>query len=144
MTQLREWLYIGKYTDLENLANNNFNHIDVVLNLAEDLPIKDKKVLFLNIDDGVPLNISDLVKGSEFLLNHHYEGKTMLIACGAGISRSATFCTVLIKEVEKVSLLEALKSIKQQHPKALPHPELWKSVCEVYDEEFDYYKVLKM
>lgn len=143
MTLLRDWLYIGKYTDLEALHNGDFKHIKVVLNLAEALPIEGKKVLFLNIDDGVPLSFNDLLIGTEFLLNQYYEGKTILVACGAGVSRSATFCTVLIKEIEKLSLLEVLKTIKQKHPKALPHPELWKSVCQVYDEEFDYYKVLK-
>ena len=59
MTLLRDWLYIGKYTDLEALHNGDFKHIKVVLNLAEALPIEGKKVLFLNIDDGVPLSFND-------------------------------------------------------------------------------------
>lgn len=142
MQQITDWLYIGNYSDLisDHLKNNHSIH--AVLNLAESLELPFNDVLFLDIDDGVPLKDEDTVKGLEFLLNQYYEKKVILVACGAGVSRSATFCTLVLKEILDITLIEAFKIVKQKHSKALPHPALWKSVCEVYDEEFKYVEVL--
>lgn len=144
MHQLRDWLYIGNYIDLKSSEETDFKHIDSILNLAEDLPIKNKNVLFIDIDDGVPLSDENLIKGIEFLLNQYQKKKNVLVACGAGVSRSATFCTLIIKEVEGLNLLDSLKSIKEKYSKALPHPELWDSVCNAYQEPFKYDEVLNL
>jgi len=142
MHQLRTWLYIGNYIDLKSIEDIDFKQIDSVLNLAEDFPIKNKDVLFIDIDDGVPLSDENLIKGIEFLLNQYQKKKNILIACGAGVSRSATFCTLILKEVEDLKLIDSLKSIKEKYSKALPHSELWKSVCSAYQEPFKYDEIL--
>jgi hypothetical protein len=49
-----------------------------------------------------------------------------------------------LKEIEGLTLIDALKSIKKIYPKALPHPALWKSICDIYDEPFDYYEILEL
>ncbi len=57
------------------------------------------------------------------------------MACGAGISRSATFAVAVLKETEGLSLLEAVQTVKKYHPESLPHPALWESLCAYYGEE---------
>lgn len=143
MTQVNDWLNIGNIYDLEAMSRyGEENSIHAVLNLAENLGIKNKSTLYLPVDDGVPLSSEHLVQGLEFLLDHYHYGHQILVACGAGVSRSATFCTVLLKEVKNLSLIEAFKILKARHAKALPHPELWKSVCEFYEEKFEYHLLL--
>jgi len=143
MEQLRDWLFIGNYHDLKLIKNRGTNDIDSILNLAEPVEITQKKTLYLNVEDGVPIKEEDAIIGTEFLLDQYYLEHKILVACGAGISRSATFCVLIIKEIEKLSLLEAYKSIKSKYVKAMPHPALWKSVCEFYNEPFDYVSLLK-
>lgn len=143
MKAIRDWLHIGNHNDLKSLAQGNQAPIDSILNLAGDLEIGNKTTLFLDIEDGKPLKEGDVITGTEFLLREYYKGRKILIACGAGISRSATFCILLLREVENLSLIEAYRSIKSVYPKALPHPELWESVCGFYDELFDYPALLR-
>lgn len=143
MQQLREWLYVGNYADLVSESLRKNEHIDAVLSLVEDITIDSKEILHIDIDDGVPISISDMSRGIEFLLNQYHEKQQILVVCGAGVSRSVSYCVMIIKEVEDKSLIEAYRSIKAIYPKALPHPELWKSLCEAYEEEFIYSDLLK-
>ncbi len=144
MNKIRDWLYIGNHLDLHDVIEKGHDEIDCILNLVENKTTNLESYLFIDIDDGVPINNINLFNGIEFILNQYQQNKKILIACGAGVSRSATFCVLALKEIEKLSLIDALKVVKEKRKKALPHPALWKSVCEAYDEAFNYNEVLKI
>jgi len=61
-------------------------------------------------------------------------GARILIACGAGISRSVTFAVAVLHEEEDISLLDAFHDVHNINAEALPHYELWHSLCEYYHE----------
>ena len=69
-----------------------------------------------------------------FVITEKQQNRNVLIACGAGISRSAAFAVAALKEVEQLSLLDAFRVVRQHHPQALPHPAIWESLCTYYQE----------
>lgn len=62
-------------------------------------------------------------------------GHSVLVACGAGISRSTTFAIAALKEAEGVSLLEAARIVRPAHFDGMPHPALWELLCHYYLKE---------
>jgi protein-tyrosine phosphatase len=71
----------------------------------------------------------------DFVRVHYAQNKVILIACGAGISRSATFAIAALRQMENLPLLEAWRIVKTAHPEAMPHPALWESLCNYYGED---------
>lgn len=134
MNRINDWLHIGKYRDTLDLPYLRFNKIGAMLQLAELIEQPEISALYLPVEDGQYLPHHLLTQGIEFVKIHHQVGKHILIACGAGISRSATFCMAALKEIEGITLLESYQLIQSKHDIALPHPELIKSLCDYYDE----------
>ena len=114
-----------------------------MLQLAEAVEHPNIASLYLPIEDGVPLSSHLLRQGVDFVLSKRHRGRTVLIACGAGISRSVTFAVAVLKEVEDLSLLEAVQSVSKHHPESLPHPALWESLCAYYHEDVSIHSMLK-
>lgn len=135
MRVIRNWLYIGKYRETLDKQYLSAYAIDAMLQLEEAVKQPDIVSLYLPVDDGVPLPAKLLRQGVDFVLAERQQGHTVLIACGAGISRSVAFTVAVLKEAEGLSLLEAVQIVKAQHPEALPHPALWESLCAYYHEE---------
>lgn len=106
-----------------------------MLQLAELVEQPDIACLYLPVDDGVPLPTALLRQGIDFVFTHKNQGERVLIACGAGVSRSVTFAVAALKEIEGLDLASALRLVKQKHPGALPHPALWESLCGYYGED---------
>ena len=67
-------------------------------------------------------------------MNNMPKGKTVLVACGRGVSRAATFATAALKEAEGLSLLDAFREVNTVRREARPHPALWESLCTYYGE----------
>ncbi len=82
-------------------------------------------------------------QGALFVRTAYDREQTTLIAYGAGISRSASFATAVIKEIESLPLLRAWQTVRQAHPEALPHPELWESLCRYYNEPIPIVEMLR-
>jgi protein-tyrosine phosphatase len=125
MDVIRPWLSIGKYRETLNgtlLARNN---IKAMLLLAELVEHPGITSLYVPIDDGVPLDPKLLRKGVDFVRTKKELNHTILIACGAGVSRSAVFAIAALKECEGLPLLDATRTVKQCHPEAMPHFVLW-------------------
>jgi protein-tyrosine phosphatase len=74
----------------------------------------------------------------DFVRAEKRHGHIVLIACGAGISRSATFAVAALKEEEGLSLLDAYRVVKSGHPGAMPHFALWESLCGYYQEDVPF------
>lgn len=140
MDRIRPWLYIGKYSDTLNLRLLSMHNVEAMLQLAELVEHPGITSLYLEVEDGEPLSHDLLRTGVDFVIAEKQRGHNVLVSCGAGISRSAAFAIAVLKEVEEVSLLDAFLAVKQKHPQTLPHPTVWESVCNYYDEE-DIYQI---
>ena len=134
MRQITDNLYVGRYHDTVNLALLQAHNIDAMLQLAERIEQPGIEVLYLDVEDGEPLPAEKLRQGVSFVRDQLAAGRRVLIACGAGISRSVTFAVAVLHEEEGISLLDAFHDIHSIHPDALPHYELWHSLCEYYQE----------
>ena len=143
MNKIRSWLYIGKYKETRNFYQLSKFKITSMLLLAELVEHPGITSRYLAVDDGVPLPTNLLREGVQFVIDEKKRVHTILVACGAGISRSATFATAVLKEVEQISLSEAFQIVKQNHPEAMPHPALWKSLCTFYNEAVSWRSIEK-
>jgi protein-tyrosine phosphatase len=144
MNQIRPWLYIGKYRDTTDLLLLEAHQIGAMLQLAELVEHPGITSLYLPVDDGVPLPYPMLKKGVDFVKTQKDQGRKVLVSCGAGISRSATFAIAALKEIEGLNLSDAFREINLHHRETLPHPALWKSLCDYFREEISYSKMLAL
>ena len=67
MYQIRDWLYVGKYSQTRNLLTLNQYGINAMLQLADYVPQENIETLFLNVDDGEPLPTGMIERGLQFL-----------------------------------------------------------------------------
>jgi len=141
MDAVRSWLYIGKYAETIDLNLLRSYGIQAMLQLANPAPQPNISSLFLPVEDGVALPTNYLRTGLDYVLSQYKQGHTVLVACGAGISRSATFTIAALKEAEGLRLTEALRQVRASHEVAAPHPALWQSICEYYGEDSERYAI---
>lgn len=137
MYKIRDWLYIGKYSETRNYSLLNQFGITSMLQLADYVPQSNIESLFLNVEDGESLPTILLERGLTFLREQKAQNKSILVACGAGISRSSTFALAFLMEVENLTLLEAYSEVYKNHPNAEPHPELIKSLYAYLGQSFE-------
>jgi hypothetical protein len=138
MQQVRTWLFVGKYTETLNADALERCKIGAMLLLAAPVEHQGIRSLYLPVDDGVPLREDTLANGVAFVRAEHAQGNRVLVACGAGISRATAFAIAVLKEEESRSLLDAFYEIAPVHPNGMPHPELWKSLCDYYKEDVPF------
>lgn len=143
MNAVRPWLHIGKLAETLNRPLLDYCEIGAMLQLCRPVEQEGIISLYLPIEDGVVLSTKTLEVGVEFVREQKKSGRTVLVACGAGISRSATFVVAALKEEEGISLLEALKEVCAAHREAMPHPVLWKSICDYYGEPTPFAEMVK-
>jgi protein-tyrosine phosphatase len=138
MNCIRPWLYVGKFAETRNLPLLQHYAIKAVLQLAEPINYPDIRALYLPVIDAQPLSSEHLKSGVDFVHMEKTSGHKVLIACGAGISRSVTFAVATLKEEENLCLLDALRAVAHEHREAMPHPALWRSLCQHYGEPVDF------
>ncbi|MBI1282119.1 MAG: hypothetical protein GC179_28590 [Anaerolineaceae bacterium] len=131
---IRPWLYIGKVRETGDHSLMSAYKISAILQLAYPAQHPDIKSLYINVDDGVPLSSTALQQGIQFAREQKANDCTLVIGCGAGISRSVTFTMAVLHEEEGISLLEAYEQIAAIHPEARPHYELIKSLGAYYND----------
>ncbi len=141
MNEIRPWLYVGKYRDTLDRYLLEQHRIEAMLQLAELVKQPGIISLYLPVEDGEPLPFERLRQGTDFVLNEKCEEHTVLIACGAGQSRSVTFAIAVLKESEDLSLFAAWREVKLRHPDALPHMALWESLCRYYNESIPFVRL---
>lgn len=143
MNPIRPWLYIAKYRETRDHVLLQHYGVTAMLHLAADVQHPHIRTLYLPVEDGYALDTTVLRRGLDFVMQMHANDKTIVIACGAGISRSATFAIATLKEIEQLSLWDAYQVVKQQHADALPHPALWESLCAYYNEAVPFLDLLR-
>lgn len=143
MIIIRPWLLIGKYRetlDHDLLARAG---VGALLHLAAQVEPPGVTALYLPVEDGEPFDEATLRCGVDFILAQRAAGKTVLVACGAGISRSTSFAIAALKEAEGLALLATAREVRRLHPAGLPHMALWSSLCLHYQEPDDYLALIR-
>lgn len=143
MYLIRPWLYLGKFRETKSLSLLQLNGIEAMLQFAEPVEHPGIASIYLNMEDGLPISSSSFEQGTGFILAAHHQGKKVLIACSAGISRSVSFGIAALKETEEISLLDAYQAIVRTNTTAFPHQALWKSLCARYNEDIPYLEVIR-
>ena len=138
MNKIRPWLYISKYSETRAHLMLKARGISAMLQLAELVEHPGIESCYLAVEDGLPLPDKILKQGTDFVIAQKEQGGTILIACGAGISRSAAFAIAALKETEGLTLLDAFHEVRQARPESLPHMALWASLCQYYGESIDW------
>lgn len=144
MDQIRPWLFIGKYRETLNKSYLNHKSIRAMLLLAEPVEQPGIVSLYLPVADVAPVSHKHLRRGVDFINEQRQIGNRVLVACGAGINRSAAFSAAALKEAEGMTLLDALKEVKRCHPESMPHEPVWISLCNYYDEKTSYLEVMRL
>lgn len=138
MHRIRDWLYIGKYAETTHLHYLLSYRIGAMLQLADRVEQPGIESLYLPVEDGIPLKSEAISRGVEFIRQQEAGHRVVLSACGAGISRSVAFAIAALKEEENLSLVTALRIVRNAHPEAMPHPALWQSLSQYYGEEVNW------
>lgn len=144
MDQIRPWLFIGAYRDTINKTYLDFKSIRAMLQLAEPVEQPEIVSLYLPVEDVAPVQWKHLRQGVDFILEHKQKEQRVLVACGAGINRSSSFCAAALKEAEGLSLFEAFQEVKRLHPESMPHEPVWVSLCNYYNEPTSYLDVMRL
>lgn len=142
MYRIRPWLYLGKYRETLNPHLLEANQIKAMLLLAELVKHPGITSLYLPVEDFAPIPPDMLRQGVDFARTEKQRGHSILIACGAGINRSTAFTVAVLKEEEGLSLWDAFCVVKQHHREAMPHPPVWESLCDYYQEQIPYETLL--
>lgn len=135
MYKIRNWLFIGKYAHTKSKDLLQSYQIDAMLQLAEEVKQENIESIYLDVEDGVFLPHDKLAKGVEFIQAQKRLGKTILVACGAGISRSVAFGMAALVEEEGLSIWNAYGEIYKHYQDAMPNPELCRSLAQYYHQE---------
>ena len=144
MDKIRSWLFIGGYRDTLNQSYLNLKNIQAMLQLAEEVAQPNIISFYLPVEDLAPVSPEHIQQGVDFIKKHKQQGMNVLVACGAGINRSSAFCAASLKEEEGLSLFEAFKEVKRNHPESLPHEPVWTSLCNYYNESIPYLDVMRL
>ena len=144
MDQIRPWLYIGAYRDTVNKSYLDLKSIRAMLQLAEPIEQPNIISLYLPVKDLEPIQWNHIRQGVDFILQHKQKGNHVLVACGAGINRSSSFCAAALKESESLSLFDAFKEVKRYHPESMPHEPVWISMCNYYNDSTSYLEVMRL
>ncbi len=142
MDQIRPWLFIGKYRETRDFPLLSSHGITAMLLLAELVEHDGITSRYLPVEDGDPLPKELLQAGIDFVATKRDQGRVILIACGAGISRSSTYAVAALKEIEGLSLVDAFRVVKNAHPGAMPHPTLWQSLCDYFNETVPWHEIV--
>ncbi len=144
MDEIRPWLFIGKYREALNKSYLVHKSIRAMLLLAEPVEHPDIVSLYLPVADFAPVSHEHLRQGVDFINEHRQVGNRVLVACGAGINRSSAFCAAALKEIEGLSLFDAIREVKRCHPESMPHEPVWISLCNYYGENTSYLEVMRL
>jgi protein-tyrosine phosphatase len=142
MQIIRPWLIIGSFRDRQDAALLRANRVSAMLQLAGQIEQPGIVSLYLPIEDGEPVNPGTLAQGIAFILGQRAAGGCVLVACGAGISRSTTFAIAALKQAEGLTLLNAAREVRRLHPNGMPHHALWSSLCAYYHEPVGYLELV--
>ena len=137
MFKIRDWLYIGKYAHIRVKNNLDSNQIGALLSLAEPIGYEGIETLYLQVADGEPVEHDKIAAGVKFVRDQKAAGKRVLVACGAGISRSSMFTMAALMEEEGLDVFDAYREVYRQYRAAQPHHNLVISLAAYHGQNLD-------
>jgi len=139
MHKIRPWLYTGNIHATEDQELLKQHTITAMLQLHRPVEQPGIVSLYLPIDDGYAIPQHLLVKGIAFIKEQHAAGKIILVACGAGISRSSAFATAGLATIEDLPLRDAFWAVREANPKAMPDEVQWQALAAHFDDDTDFW-----
>ncbi|MBX3083150.1 MAG: dual specificity protein phosphatase family protein [Anaerolineae bacterium] len=126
-------IYISGHRATQYTTELRAANIKHVLKLYSDIPYfpHDFTVLENAIEDGESIPPNKLREGVQFVMEQVEAKRSVLVMCGAGISRSSTFVLASLLQLD-YTLEDAYRLLKSQHSSASPHPALWNSLINHY------------
>lgn len=135
-------LFLGDLWNANNIEFLKANNINVIVCVAKDIVFKPEIVENTTIDkydmeDTLDYDISIHLDDITELINHYIiKGKTVLVNCMAGVSRSATITIAYLMRYENMILKEALQFVKERRPIISPNKnflfKLSDYECKIY------------
>jgi hypothetical protein len=144
MHTIRPWLCVGSYRDSLDAGLLQANRIEALLHLESMVSHPGIAGMYLPVEDAAPLPPATLRQGMAFVAAARARDATLLIACAAGISRSVTFACAALVEQEGLDPLAAYRAVRAVHRQALPHHQLWDSLCAHFGQPADYQQVVEV
>lgn len=141
MFKVRDWLYISDYPTAKSAEAVKNAGIQAMLQLFEPIEMPDIEHEFIGVHDVGDVRPEQIEKGVAFIRRQHAKGHRLLIACGAGISRSVMFSIIALKEIEGLAMPDAYRAIRQVHTQAMPDHIHWKNVSDYYGETSNFWKI---
>ncbi len=141
MHKIRDWLYVASYRETQDLAQLKQQNVGAVLHLQQLVEHDGIATLYLPIQEGFPLTRTEITNGLNFIHNQHTQGHVVVVACGAGISRSVIFAIGALKMAENISLAKAFSDIRKVHERAMPDELHWQSMCQYFGEKIDFWEM---
>lgn len=137
MYKIRDWLYIGKYTQTRTRTYLDKLHIDAMLLLAEPIMHTGIESLYVAVEEGEAITHEALEQGIRFVRQQKAQGARVLIACGAGTNRSVIFAMGVLMEEEQPGLLAAYREVYTHHRAARPHHEACLALAAYFGQSMD-------
>jgi hypothetical protein len=110
---------MGSHAETRDAALLAARGVGAMLQLAGPVAQPGVESCYVAVDDGAPVPPAALREGLAFVRAAARAGRTVLVACGAGVSRSAAF---------------AAAAVRARHPAAMPHYALLASLCAHFGE----------
>ena len=132
-------IWIGSYS---SVADNDFlsGEIDVVLNMAIEcdykLGVPKVQLVKIGIEDGRLTNIGVFSKAAEVIHQARSAGKTVLVHCAAGVSRSSTAVLTYLMLFKGMGWRDALAHVQKSRSCVNPHPLLVRSLIRDLGSDF--------
>lgn len=120
MDKITQQVYIGNFLDSQNTDAIKEEGIDVVLNVAKEIPLKvyksiqSEKVGLINAN--TPENKKNLIDVISKLKRFILLGKKVLVHCYAGKNRSAFVIAKALADINNTDWKKEFAKIKQKHP----------------------------
>lgn len=130
MKQIDSQIYIGNLREAGRPRTYRRHGITAVLNLCKVQPTRpypeDLTTVHQPLIDGERNQLRDFILAVERLLELLDGGETILVHCGAGVSRSCAVTATALAYDRKKTVEEAITRIEQRKPDVNPHPALVK------------------
>ena len=97
--------------------------------------------LHLSIEDGHHIADQAFDDATAFVRAQHSAGACLLIACGAGISRSSTFAVLALNVIEGLTLEQAFWQVRKANPRAMPDQIHWEALAKYRDDDQSFWEL---
>lgn len=141
MHKIRAWLYVAGFREIQNSSLIDDNQIGAMLLLHQPVEHDSIATLYVPVQEGLPLSKQDIVRGLDFIITQHAQGQNVVVACGAGISRSVIFAVGALRQIEALTLPQAFAEIRKKHERAMPDELHWQSMCDYFGEKVDFWEM---